>query len=157
MIARYKAEDNWNWHWLLNGWVDVCVCSKIMVLLTFTKHSEGIVHEYWGTPSTVSRMRTCLPSCSGILMSMLSSFLNVLLFGLLLNMYDIDWFNLLWLIWFIVFDIHTLQIGAIIDEQIGQLGRGFIIHDLVNHAYIVVREEIDRTILGHYTSIVRRQ
>ena len=53
-------------------------------------------------------------------------------------MYDIDSFNLLWLIWFIVFDIHTLQTRAIIDEQIRQLGREFIIHDLVDHAYIVV-------------------
>ena len=59
-------------------------------------------------------------------------------------MYDI---YLLWLITFIGLDIHTLQTHIIIDEQIGQLGRYFIIHYLVNHAYIVIGEEIGSTIL----------
>ena len=65
-------------------------------------------------------------------------------------MYDIDAFNLLWLISFIGFDIHTLEIGAFIDEQIGQLGREFIIHHLVDLAYIVVGEEVNRTILSFH-------
>ena len=51
-------------------------------------------------------------------------------------------------------NVHTLQTRAIIDEQIGQLGRHFIIHNLEDHANIVVGEEVNSTILGRYTDYV---
>ena len=89
MLTIYKPEDNSYFHWLLNGCVNVCGCSNSLALLTFTILEEPSVHEYWGTPSAVSRINTWFPSFSGIMMSMLSSFLNVYLYPLLLNMYDV--------------------------------------------------------------------
>ena len=54
-------------------------------------------------------------------------------------------------------NVHTLQTRAIIDEQIGQLGRKRIICHLVDHANIVVGEEVNSTILSHYTDNIKRQ
>ena len=53
-------------------------------------------------------------------------------------------------------NVHTLQTCAIINEQIRQLRRHFIIHYSVHHANIVIGEEIDSTILCQYTDDVRR-
>ena len=61
-------------------------------------------------------------------------------------MYDIYLFTLA----LICTNVHTLQTCTIIDEQIGQLGRHFIIHHLIDHAYIVVGEEVNRTILSFH-------
>ena len=47
-------------------------------------------------------------------------------------------------------NVHTLQARTIIDEQIGQLGRHFIIHNFEDHTYIVVGEEVNSTILGYH-------
>ena len=54
-------------------------------------------------------------------------------------------------------NVHTLQTRTIIDEQIGQLGRHFIIHHFEDYAYIVVGEKVNSTILGHYTDYVSGQ
>ena len=57
---------------------------------------------------------------------------------------------------FICTNVHILEICPFINEQIRQLGRHFIIHDLVHQSYIVIGEEIDSTILCQYTDYVMR-
>ena len=67
-MTRNKPEGISNYHWLLNGWVDVGLCSNSVALLTFTRQKVP-VYEYWGISSTVSRTRTCLSSFSGMLIA----------------------------------------------------------------------------------------
>ena len=55
---------------------------------------------------------------------------------------------------FICTNTYTFQICSIINEQVTQLRRHFIIHYLVHQSYIVIKEEIDSTILCQYTDNV---
>ena len=52
-------------------------------------------------------------------------------------------------------NVHTLQTRSIIDEQIGELRRHFIIHHPVHHANIVVGEEVNSTILSLHRHHIR--
>ena len=58
--------------------------------------------------------------------------------------------------YFICTNLHTFQTCAIVDEQIGQLGRHFIIHYLEDQSNIVIGEEIVNMILCQYTDDVMR-
>ena len=151
MLTRYKPEDNSNCYWLLNSWVDVQTEWHYWLSQSTKCRPSMNIEEHH--PLSHARWRICHPSRACWWACYRTSWMCSCFHCCWICMtfiYLLRWISFIW------FDIHTFQTCSIINEQVTQLGRHFIIYHLVHQSYIVIGEEIDSTILCQYTDDVRR-